>query len=170
MPRCRRRVPWDRSATRPAGRGVQRWLLALGCEYDAAVCLTDGDEADVRRALETFARLGAAPAVAVAQARLRHLGATSIPRGPRPRTRLDADGLTPRQQQVLDLVADRLTNAEIARRLFISERTVEHHISATLAKLGARTRSANVRADVPNLGGTHRFPASRPALPWSASA
>jgi DNA-binding NarL/FixJ family response regulator len=117
---------------------------ALGA-YDAAVCLTDGDEADVRRALETFTRLGAAPAVAVAQARLRHLGATSIPRGPRPRTRLDADGLTPRQQQVLDLVADRLTNAEIARRLFISERTVEHHISAALAKLGARTRADAVR-------------------------
>jgi DNA-binding CsgD family transcriptional regulator len=133
-----------RDAPGQPGRAARR-LQALGCEYDAAVCLTDGDEADVRRALETFARLGAAPAVAVAQARLRHLGATSIPRGPRTRTRLDADGLTPRQQQVLDLVADRLTNAEIARRLFLSERTVEHHISAALAKLGARTRADAVR-------------------------
>ena len=51
-------------------------------------------------------------------------------------------GLTPREVDVLRLLADGLTNREIAGRLYISEKTAEHHVSAILGKLGVRTRGA----------------------------
>jgi hypothetical protein len=72
-------------------------LERLGSRYDAAVFLMDGNQEDVRQALEIFNRLGAKPAAAAAQATLRKLGASKIPRGPRPTTRRDPHGLTARQ-------------------------------------------------------------------------
>lgn len=67
-----------------------------------------------------------------------------IPRGPRPSTKGNPAGLTNRQLEVLDLMADGLGNAEIGDRLFVSPKTVEHHVSAILAKLDARTRAEAV--------------------------
>ena len=67
-------------------------------------------------------------------------GVRGIPRGPRPSTRGNSAGLTNRQMEVLGLMADGLSNAEIATRLFISPKTVDHHVSAILAKLDAHTR------------------------------
>ena len=64
----------------------------------------------------------------------------SIPRGPRTRTRQNPAGLTPRELEVLDLLCDGFRNAEIAQRLVVSEKTVDHHVSAILRKLGAQTR------------------------------
>ena len=64
----------------------------------------------------------------------------SIPRGPRPRTRQNPAGLTPRELEVLDLLCGGLRNAEIAQRLVVSEKTVDHHVSAILRKLGVHTR------------------------------
>ena len=119
---------------------VAERLAELGNPYDAAVCLLSGTVDDVHRAAEIFSGLGAAPALAKAQARLRELGASRIPRGPRASTRANDLGLTERQHDVLALVAEGLTNAEIAARLYLSERTVEHHVSAVLAKLGANSR------------------------------
>ncbi|MFL6099051.1 MAG: ATP-binding protein [Actinomycetales bacterium] len=115
-------------------------LIEAGNRYDAAVLLTDGDESDVRRALEIFNEMGAAPAAAVTAAALRRMGVAGIPRGPRRATRDNPHGLTARQVEVLDLVGERLTNAEIADRLFLSERTVDHHVSAILTKLDVTTR------------------------------
>jgi DNA-binding CsgD family transcriptional regulator len=117
-------------------------LAALGNHYDAALCLLEGDAADAAKAADVFARLGAAPALARAQARLRGLGATRIPRGLRTWTVADHDGLTHRQSQILALIAEGLSNAEIAARLFLSQRTVDHHVSAVLAKLGVPNRAA----------------------------
>lgn len=65
--------------------------------------------------------------------------------GVRSVTRADPLGLTRRQREVLELVCDGHTNAEIAQRLFLSERTVDHHVSAMLAKLGVGSR-VQVRA------------------------
>ncbi|NIQ52695.1 MAG: hypothetical protein GWN71_04365, partial [Gammaproteobacteria bacterium] len=66
---------------------------------------------------------------------------SSLPRGPRPATRDNPAGLTPRQLQVLDLLAEGLSNQAIASRLHISTKTVEHHVSAVLAKLDVRSRT-----------------------------
>ena len=63
-----------------------------------------------------------------------------VPRGPRPSTRSNRAGLTGRQLEVLALLGEGLSNAEIADRLVVSPRTAEHHVAAVLQKLGAPTR------------------------------
>jgi len=77
--------------------------------------------------------------------RLRSIGVRNVPRGPRPATRAHRGGLTQRQTEVLGLITDELTNAEIAERLFISSKTVDHHISAILTKLGVSSRREAAR-------------------------
>jgi DNA-binding NarL/FixJ family response regulator len=84
--------------------------------------------------------LGAGPAVAIVRRRLRELGVTRLPRRPQPGTLANPAGLTGRQLEILRLVAAGLPNAEIAHRLVVSPRTVDHHVSAILAKLGVPTR------------------------------
>ena len=72
--------------------------------------------------------------------RLRGLGVARLPRRPQPGTLTNPAGLTDRQLEILRLVAAGLSNAEIAQRLVVSTRTVDHHVSAVLAKLGVATR------------------------------
>ena len=115
---------------------------ALHSPYEAAVALLAGDEADVRRALATFHRLGAEPAARIARTRLRDLGVATIPRGPRLATTLNPFQLTPREDDVLHLLAKDMTNAEIAAQLVLSERTVHHHVSSLLSKLGVPNRAS----------------------------
>ena len=113
----------------------------IGCPYEEAVALADGDEAARRAALGIFDRLGAGPAAERLRQALRASGVRGIPRGPRASTRENAAGLTNRQLEVLALMADGLSNSEIADRLFISPKTVDHHVGAVLAKLDAGTRA-----------------------------
>jgi len=94
----------------------------------------------VKGALEQLRQLGAQPAAAIVARRLRKRGIRKVPRGPRPATRANPAGLTSRQVEVLALVSEGLPNSEIAERLVLSERTVDHHVSAILGKLGAHTR------------------------------
>ena len=114
---------------------------AIGCPYEQAVALADGDEeSGLRRALETFERLGAAPMAGIVRRKLRASGVRRIARGAQERTRQNPLGLTNRQMKVLALLVQGGRNADIARRLFISEKTVDHHVSAILAKLEVRSR------------------------------
>ena len=76
---------------------------------------------------------------------MKALGMRAIPRGPRPATRAAPAGLTAREQEVLALLAEGLPDREISRRLFISERTVHHHVSAVLSKIGVSSRTAAAR-------------------------
>jgi DNA-binding CsgD family transcriptional regulator len=126
-----------------AGRpteAAERWR-ELGCPYEAALALADADEEEpLRRAHAELKALDAAPAVAIVARRLRERGARGVPRGPRPRTRNNPAGLTARELEVLALLADGLRNAQIAERLVVSAKTVDHHVSAILRKLAVRTR------------------------------
>jgi DNA-binding CsgD family transcriptional regulator len=111
-----------------------------GRPYEEALALCGGDEGAQRQALEIFDRLGAAPAAARVRRQLRAGGSRAVPRGPIAGTRANAAGLTRRQVEVLGLVGEGLSNTEIARRLCISAKTAEHHVSAIMARLDAPTR------------------------------
>ena len=121
----------------------------LGCPYEQALALADADDDDtVRDALERLQRLGARAAAAIVARRLRERGAQGLPRGPRASTQAHVANLTSREVEVLELVASGLRNTEIADRLFLSPRTIEHHVSAILAKLDVRSRSEAAAAAV----------------------
>ena len=118
-------VAWDRAA-RP---------------YEAALALAMGEGDALAEAHERLRALGAEGAAAVVARRLRERGVRGIARGPRPATRDNPAGLTPREIEVLGLLAEGLTNAEIALRLHLSVRTVDHHVSRILRKLDVPTRA-----------------------------
>ena len=80
-----------------------------------------------------------------------------LPRGPRATTKENPGGLTAREVEVLKLVSEGLRNADIADRLFLSDRTVGHHVSAILRKLGVRTRGeASAEAHRLGIAGQNR--------------
>ena len=112
----------------------------LGWAYDRALMLSllDGQPALVE-GIEVARRLGAEPLTKRLAERMRELG-LRVPAGPRRTTRVNPAGLTARQLEVLTLITEGLTNAEIAERLVVSPRTAEHHVAAVLTKLGATTR------------------------------
>ncbi|WP_139415388.1 ATP-binding protein [Agromyces laixinhei] len=126
-------------------RAAELWR-AIGCPYHEASALAESPhEADLLTALAILDRIGAVPLARRVRAELRERGARSIPRGPSNPTRRNPAGLTDRQVEVLRLVADGLTNAEIAERLVVSVRTIDSHVAAVLAKLGAMSRQDAVR-------------------------
>jgi ATP/maltotriose-dependent transcriptional regulator MalT len=111
-----------------------------GLPYEAAMARLQGDVDAVRQALATFTALGAEPAADRARARLRGLGERRGTRRQRSTTRSNEHTLTDRQQDVLALLRDGMSNAKIAQRLVLSQHTVSHHVSAVLGKLGATSR------------------------------
>ena len=123
----------------PAGgrRRRDEWTRQ-GFPYEAALALSQtGDVEALRDAHAECRRLGAGPLATIVARELRELGVRDLPRGPRPTTRANEAELTARELDVLALVAEGLRNADIAERLFVSRRTVDHHVSAILRKLGA---------------------------------
>jgi len=115
--------------------------LSQGNPYQHAVELAGSGQVEpTLKALRVLDGLGAEPAVAIVRSRLRDMGVARLPRRPQPGTLTNPAGLTDRQLEILRLVATGLSNAEIAHRLVVSPRTVDHHVSAVLQKLGVQTR------------------------------
>lgn len=121
-------------------RGAAARWAELGCPYEQALALAEGDADAQRHALALFEQLGAQPAAARLRQRMRQQGRRGIPRGPRSSTRANQAGLTSREVEVLLLMAEGLSNAQIARRLSTSPKTVDHQVSAILSKLDAHSR------------------------------
>jgi DNA-binding CsgD family transcriptional regulator len=133
--------PWASELAGDPERAAERWA-ELDSPYDSALALAGSDEKEtLLRARESLLELGAEPAAAIVTRRLRELGVRGLPRGPRASTRDNPAGLTSRELEVLELVAEGFRNAEIAGRLVVSPRTVDHHVSTILRKLGVRTRA-----------------------------
>ena len=133
-------------------QAAARHWLQIGCPYEAALALADTDDPDaLREAHDDLQAMGARPAAAFVARRLRERGVRGVPRGPRPRTRENPAGLTARELEVLPLLAEGLRNADIAQRLVVSHKTVDHHVSAILRKLGVRTRG-EASAEAARLG------------------
>jgi DNA-binding NarL/FixJ family response regulator len=160
-------VRWaPRAAARAAAAGAHReaaaryaralrYPAALAPDARAELLRRRADEcyltAQFEEAIEQLGRLGARPAAAIVARRLRRRGVRGVPRGPRERTRSNPAGLTAHELEVLRLLTDGLRNAQIAERLVVSERTVDHHVSAVLRKLVASTRG-EAAARAPQLG------------------
>jgi DNA-binding CsgD family transcriptional regulator len=119
-------IPYEAARTRLLLAGV-----LAGSDPDAAI-------AEARSAHLTLGRLGAAREADAAAALLRELG---VRPGPGPRRR-ESDTLTHREQEVLGLLAEGASNQDIAARLYISRKTVEHHVARVLTKLGLSGRAA----------------------------
>ncbi|GAA0706359.1 AAA family ATPase [Dactylosporangium roseum] len=124
-----------------------RWRAAaehwerIGRRFTRLSALGAGDADAAGAALRVLDDLGARRTAAWLRADLRRRGVRGIPRGPRPATAANAAGLTGRQAEVLRLLAEGLSNADIATRLTLSQKTVQHHVSAILDKLGAGSRT-----------------------------
>jgi DNA-binding CsgD family transcriptional regulator/tetratricopeptide (TPR) repeat protein len=132
-------------------RGAAREWHAAGDPYREALMLAEGDGPAVAEALALLARLGAGAAAERVRAEALARGLTvEAPRAPRASTLANPAGLTRRQMDVLRLLDLGLSNAEIGARLFVSPKTVDHHVSAILGKLGVGTRggaAARARAE-----------------------
>ena len=130
-------------ALQAAGRwreAAELWEAA-GCPYEHAAALAESPEPDdLLTSLGILDELGATPLATLVRGRLRALGTPRIPRGPRGETRVNPAGLTTRQVEVLRLLGLGYTNAQIASQLVVSVRTVDSHVAAVLAKLGAASR------------------------------
>jgi DNA-binding CsgD family transcriptional regulator/tetratricopeptide (TPR) repeat protein len=134
--------PYQRELDGHPAAAARLWQ-DLGSPYEAALALlASREEEALREAVAILTDLGATATIRVARQTMRTLGFRSIPAGPRTATRAHPMGLTRREREVLDLIAAGQTNAEIAGQLFISAKTVDHHVSAVLAKLGVPDRNA----------------------------
>lgn len=135
---------------RPEHRVARPLDRGLACEDAAAALATAGSAVPAGRllaeAIEHYDALGASQRISSARSRLRALGVHAGARGRRRRPVAGWAALTDAEMQVVELVAERLSNPEIAERLFVSRRTVETHVSHALAKLGFASRRQLVAA------------------------
>ena len=153
--------------------GAAHLWRELGCPYEMALAMAFDDDLDRQlAALQELHRLGAWPATELVARRLRRDGVRNLPRRPRRTTRNNPAQLTERQLDVLALLAEGLRNADISAALHISPKTVDHHVSAILAKLGVDSRRqaaswARTWEDPgPNIGSSYRFPGLPTGAPW----
>ncbi len=117
----------------------------IGCPYEQALALFQGTDDNKREAIAIVQALGADAVYEKMKREMRASGIKSIPRGARKTTLSNAALLTDREMDILQLLQQNMQNKEIAARLFISAKTVDHHISSILFKLDVNTRARAVQ-------------------------
>jgi DNA-binding CsgD family transcriptional regulator len=138
--------PYRLQLTGQHREAAERWA-ALSVPYEQAMALIDsGEPGDVRTGVDLLDRLGADAVAAKVRLELRNRGVAVVPARRRATTLENRAGLTGREIEVLRLLEAGLTNAEMAERLYISPKTVDHHVSAIISKLHVRNRREAVRA------------------------
>lgn len=131
-------------------RAAEYWRR-LGCPHETAVSLVASRDPNVLQEAFSIADRSGAHGTASAIARmLREQGVRRVPRGVRPSTRRNPAGITRREAEVLELLAEGAPNSTIAKRLFLSPKTVEHHVSSILRKLdvGSRAEAARLACEM----------------------
>jgi DNA-binding CsgD family transcriptional regulator len=116
-----------------------------GCPYEEAIALSEGSDEDKRNAISIVHDLDATAVYEKMKQGMRSAGIKSIPRGVRKSTQANTALLTSRELDVLQLLKESLQNKEIAAKLFISAKTVDHHISSILFKLEVNSRAKAVQ-------------------------
>ena len=143
-------IPALRQAAQAAAQRGWPLLEAAGHEEAAVRLASSGDIAAAREALNDAARiyasLGATWDLRRADARLRTQGVRRGPRSLHRRSDAGWDALTPTEKRVAALVADGLSNPEIAAELYMSRRTAQTHVSRVLRKLSATSRIDLIRS------------------------
>jgi DNA-binding NarL/FixJ family response regulator len=134
---------YDTSSPGKARKLAERWEIC-GCPYEKALALFEGGEDDKREAISIMQSIGATAVYEKMKFEMRSAGIKSIPRGIRKTTQSNPALLTDRELDVLQLLGEGLQNKEIASRLFISAKTVDHHISSILYKLEVKSRTKAV--------------------------
>jgi DNA-binding CsgD family transcriptional regulator len=128
------------AVTVPKAQNAAALWEKLGCPYVHAILLFEGTDDDKRKAITIMQELGASASYEKMKLEMRGSGIKKIPRGIRKATQSNPALLTDRELDVLQLLPEGLQNKEIAARLFISVKTVDHHISAILYKLEVNSR------------------------------
>jgi DNA-binding CsgD family transcriptional regulator len=140
-----------------------------GCPYEHATVLAlYGSETEKRQALTVFESLGASPASRALRKQFRAHGIKGVPRGARATTQSNQYGLTKREAEVLSLLSRGMRNAAIARALFVSHKTVDHHVSSILGKLGVPSRGEAVVVSQKWQNGAHG-PSRNHSIPRQAN-
>lgn len=134
---------YDISSTPKVLKAAEFWENS-GCPYEQALVLFEGKDTDKRKAIVMFQDLGANAVHEKLKQEMKNMGIKNIPRGIRASTRSNAALLTSREMDILLLLKEELQNKEIAAKLFISAKTVDHHISSILFKLEVNSRSKAV--------------------------
>ncbi len=124
-------------------RSAERWS-AIGCPYEVALSYAGGDGTQIKQAMTILQDMCAARTIAKLKGDLRTEGAQVIPRGSRISTRKNPGQLTNRELEILLLLKEGSSNKEIAQKLFVSPKTVDHHISSILFKIDAPSRGKAV--------------------------
>jgi DNA-binding CsgD family transcriptional regulator/tetratricopeptide (TPR) repeat protein len=137
--------PFALEAIGRSGEAAAAWH-ELGCPYEQARALSQGDELQKREALAILESLGARPLAERVRHELRASGVRGLRRGPRDSTRGHPAGLTGKEVDVLVLLSAGLRNKDIAQRLHRSVRTIDHHVAAIFEKVGATNRAEAVSA------------------------
>jgi DNA-binding CsgD family transcriptional regulator len=135
--------PYQFLNLRKAKLAAEFWKKT-GCPYETAIALFEGDENDKREALTILQQLGADGVYEKMKMEMRSSGIKKIPRGVRESTKINPAQLTNRELDVLHLLKNGIQNKEIAGTLFISPKTVDHHISSILFKLDVNSRTKAV--------------------------
>ncbi|HET9277059.1 MAG TPA: LuxR C-terminal-related transcriptional regulator, partial [Flavitalea sp.] len=134
---------YDVSTVKKAQGAAVLWEKA-GCPYRQALALFEGTDDDKRKAISIVHGLGADAVYEKMKMQMRNSGIRNIPRGMRKSTLSNPAQLTSRELDVLHLLKEGMQNKEIAGKLFISGKTVDHHISSILFKLDVNSRAKAV--------------------------
>jgi DNA-binding CsgD family transcriptional regulator len=138
---------YDVSSIKKAQKAAAIWEKA-GAPYIQALTLFEGNDDDKREAIKIVHELGAIAVYEKMKQEMRTAGIKSIPRGIRKSTQANPAFLTERELGVLRLMHEGMQNKEIAASLYISPKTVDHHISAILYKLEAKSRTKAVQESI----------------------